>query len=172
MTENNSDHKTLNGSLTYRSYLFMLRISEAGASILSTPKELLLESLLKIQQDLQMNELEIALFSIYLEKFGWRCTDNIELVFLFAGYTAKCFLNEKNAALESNLHKKYPFFTDYQKWIFRFRNCVNIGYIEINYAYMKLNKADATTEEVDAYDYNSAVMQLIEASTRPEKIEN
>ena len=38
--------------LSYRSYLFMLRISEEGALILNTKKELILKELLKMFKDL------------------------------------------------------------------------------------------------------------------------
>jgi hypothetical protein len=172
MTERRQQERPQNDSLSYRSYLFMLRIADFGASIILTPKEHLLKKLLQVQQELQLNELEITLFSIYLEKFGWNCTESIDAIFVFAAYTAKCFLNERGFAFATALQNKYQFFPDYQKWVSRFRSMLDVGYIELNYAYSRLNKADDASEEVDSVDYNLAVASLIETSTRPEKVDN
>ena len=158
--------------LSYRSYLFMLRISEEGALILNTKKELILKELLKMFKDLWLNELEISLLAIYLERFGWESRSSLEILVLFSAYTAKCYLNENLSGLETNLLQKYSFFQEYSKWIGKYRNNIPVAYVELNYIYTKLIKADITAEEVNCYDYNFAVTQLIENTTKPEKIDS
>lgn len=162
--------------LTYRSYLFLLRIAEYGSNVLNVNKKFVLEKLIRAFKDLQLNEVEISLLNIYLERFGWNSADsntiNVDFIILFSAYAAKCFLNQNTSEFESKMMKKYPNFNEYPKWICRYRNSLVVGYVELNYAYAQLSSADITVEEVDCFDYNLAVTQLIENSARPEKTEN
>ena len=163
---NSKDH------LSYRGYLFLLRIAESGSILINASKELILEELTIILTEMCLNEVEISLLSIYLDRFGWRCRDPLNKLLHFSAYTAKCYLNENMTCLESSLSKKYTYFSEYSLWMAKYRSSVPVGFIEINYAYSQLSRADIVTEEVDCYDYNLAVTQLIETSTRPEKLEN
>lgn len=157
--------------LTYRGYLLLLRIAEAGGLILNISKSIILEELTCIYKEMSLNELEITLFSIYLERFGWRSPDPLTKVLHFASYTAKCFLNDHSISLEDLLKRKHSYFTEYSSWIAKYRSSLTVDFIELNYAYKKLTAADVIAEEIDCYDYNLAVTQLIETSTKPEKAE-
>lgn len=159
-------------TLSYKAFLFLLRLSEEGSELLIIPKDPILKLLLTIQQEIKLNELEITILAIYLERFGWLCREPLDKTLAFLSWTAKCMLNENRGEAESILQKKYSFFHEYTKWIAKYRKDLIIGYIEINFKYKKLSKADVTSEEVDCYDYNLAVTQLIESSTRPEKLES
>ena len=159
-------------TMSYRGYLFLLRISEIGSNILQINKGIILKELISVYKEMSLNEIEISLLSIYLDRFGWNCRDPLEIVIHFTAYAAKCYLNENVGNLESILLGKYIFFTEYPKWMTRYRSSVTVGYVDINYMYIQLSSADITAEEIDYYDYNQAVIQLIETSTKIEKIED
>lgn len=162
-------YEDFSDSVGYKRYLFLLRISEYGSRLKGYEKVEMLKKITQIRDFLDLNELELSLFHLYMEKFGWRAEDNLDEVLWYVGYAAKSFLNEFSSDLELNLQSKLPFFRDYRKWILKYSSCLNVGYADINFIYNKLCRADVTAEEVDPFDYNSAVVQLIETSTRPDR---
>lgn len=169
----NVDTSTRNlDSMTYKGYLFILRVAEQGVNCLGGSKEEILGMMMEIQQLLSLNELEITLWAIYLEKFGWLGADTMQKKLLYTAYTSKAVLNEDISSLKQKIIEKFACFTGYEAWIIQYRTLVSVGYIELNYTYAKLSKVDNTAEEIDSYDYNIAVTQLIENSTRPEKQES
>ena len=158
--------------ISYRGYLFILRIAEEGQKYVHINKEIILEHLSVALKEMQLNEIEISVLSIYLERFGWECKDPLESVIIFTAYTAKCLLNENTTHIESFLSRKYSFFVDYKKWISNYRSSVLVDYIAMNNKYSYLSKADITAEEIDSFNYTQAVSQLIETSTRPERLDS
>ena len=165
----NPIYENFQDSVSYKRYLFLLRISEYGHRVTGQEKIEILKKISKIQDDLKLNELELSLFYLYMDRFGWKDEGNPDEVLWFVSYTAKNYLNEHSSSLESNLQSKFPFFQDYRKWVLKYKSQLIVVYPELNFIYNKLCTADITAEEVDPFDYNSAVIQLIETSTRPER---
>lgn len=152
-------------NIRYKSYLLLSRLSEQGSMFTGLSRLKILKILLEVFKELSLNEIEITLLGIYLDKFGWRCQENIEEAIFLAGFAAKCYLNENITEIENFLKQKYHFFTNYKKWIFQYRLLVSVGYNELNHMYNKLTITETTSEETDSFDYNQIVIDLIDSSS-------
>jgi hypothetical protein len=156
-------------SVSYKRYLFVLRIAEYAARVTGNEKSEVIRKVARIRDELDLHELELVLFFVYLEKFEWSGLGDKEQALWFIAYAAKNFLNEFSSEFEERLKEKFGFFNGYRDWIYQFRSIGNVGYADLNMTYNKLCRADVACEEVDPFDYNYAVTQLIETSTRAER---
>ena len=163
-------YEDFKNSVGFKRYLFLLRIAECGSRVTGIEKAEIIRKVSLIREELDLHELELVLFYIYLERFGWNDTGDKDQVLWFVAYAAKNFLNDFSLDFEHKLILKYNFFNGYRDWVNNYRKYINVGYADLNSTYNKLCRSDVTSEEIDPFDYNMAVTQLIETSTRPDRV--
>mmetsp|Transcript_30913 Transcript_30913/g.30552 ORF Transcript_30913/g.30552 Transcript_30913/m.30552 type:complete len:148 (+) Transcript_30913:13-456(+) len=100
----------------YRPYHFVLKISKRGHSNISYEYHDLFEVLCGICEFLILSDVEIVLWSIYLERFAWQeFLQSSKNALLFAAYASKCMLNENTMEFFERLQQRSESFSqDYK----------------------------------------------------------
>jgi hypothetical protein len=134
----------------------------------SVPEIAKLEPLLRIFNDvikeLMMNELEIVVLSIYLEKFVWLDeTTSVETLLRFSGYAVKHYLCEDLNPINAYLSNEYPgFIEDYTLWQDRYKSCMSVNPKDLNDKFKELNKSVSVPGDSKIMDYNYYVDEILQ----------
>ena len=118
----------------------------------------------EIMQELMMNELEIVVLSIYLEKFVWQ-DENTPLATLlrFSGYGVKLYLCEELNPINAYLSNKYPgFMEDFTLWQERFKPFMGVNPKDLNDKYKELSKSVSAPSDSKIMDYNYYVDEILQ----------
>ncbi|CAG9316709.1 unnamed protein product [Blepharisma stoltei] len=152
--------------LSYKSYQFLQRLSLGAQFIRQEPIEFILFHLCQVSKSLNLSELEIVWFGIYLSRFGWTDYDySLENVLNFTAFATKSVLNENCDGIEQDLQKDFPgFLEEYRTWFGKNKHLLNIGYFELNSKYEELSYVKPDNDERTAIDYNFYVSQLLESN--------
>jgi len=124
------------------------------------------EKFIKIIKDLMMNEFEIILFSLYIDKISWENITNLLDLILLAVAT-KDKTNKETKIIKKKLHSTIPdFFIKFNSFINKFSKEIeqNFDYIEINEQIKKLNKPHNLYCKQNYIDYNGVVDKIMELS--------
>jgi hypothetical protein len=117
-------------------------------------------------QEFMMNELEIVVLGIYLEKFGWsNLAPGVELVVRYTAYAAKDYLAEDMNPLNAFLSYKHPgFIENYEQWKPAIRSSLPVNPKDLNDKFKELSKAVKIPEEAKIMDYNYYVDEILQSS--------
>ena len=123
------------------------------------------EKFIKIIKDLMMNEFELIIFFLYLNKFTLEENSN-ELDFLYyIGFATKIKTNHDTKIIKKNLNEIFnkKFNNNYNNFIFNFGKIFeyNFDFIEINEQIKKLNKPHNNYCKQNFIDYNGVVDKII-----------
>ena len=124
----------------------------------------LLITLNLITQEFFMNELEIVVLSIYLEKFAWPDTSrDSEFLVRQTAYAVKHNLSEDIQAINAYISFKYPkFLEDFQPWYESYKHLMTVNPRDLNDKFKELSKAAALPGDAKIMDYNSYVDEILQ----------
>ena len=117
-----------------------------------------------LTQELLMNELEIVVLSIYLEKFVWS-DDSTPLPNLlrFVGYAVKHYLCEDLNPINAYLANKYQgFLEDFSIWQERYKAYMSVNPKDLNDKFKELSKAVSVPGDTKIMDYNYYVDEILQ----------
>lgn len=90
--------------ISYKTYLFLLRLAKKGSSVTSHNFDALFALVFKIFNTLLLSDIEIVLWDIYLDRFGWQDSYRIlQDSLLFSAYASKYMLNDAANEVIENL---------------------------------------------------------------------
>ncbi|CAG9332003.1 unnamed protein product [Blepharisma stoltei] len=158
--------------LSHKTYLFLVKLSRIGSSVISFSFEAVFSIVANIHQLLCLSDIEIALWEIYLRRFAWQISDSrLRESLLFSAYAAKCLLNDNTEEILLHLEDEPEWSLDrYIRWIEKFQNFINVDLYEINSNYSDLSYTEIKIEvSEDEVDYNSIVDEIIESTAETTK---
>lgn len=146
--------------MSHQSQLFLRRIASSAPN----GGQALLEKLNEVCKQVLLNELEIVLWSFYLEKYAWYDDSSPQSdLLLFSAFAAKQFLNADTSVVESNLKSLTPDFDRrFKQWSkdkSRF-----ISHRDMNIRYYELSIPIRNFEDSSIVDYNQYVTQLLDTN--------
>ena len=133
------------------------------------------KKIITIIKNLMMNEFEISIFTLCIDKYGWSNSElDYENYLLFLGiYTKRLTMNKENFQILKNkfeLEKK-DFFQNFENWEKKIQIYVPTV-IEINERFKFLNKPTNTFCKKNFIDFNVIVDQIAELSPNYTSSEN
>ena len=123
-----------------------------------------LVTLNQVAQEFFMNELEIVVLNIYLEKLNLSvsCKD-FEFWLRQAAYAVKHNLSEDIQVINAYITLKYPkFLEDFQPWFETSRHLMVVNPRDLNDKFKELSKAAALPGDAKIMDYNSYVDEILQ----------
>lgn len=159
------DHYSKEG-LDQQIHLFLRRIASSS----EVPSELrhipLLRMLTEVCKELMLNELEISMWSIFLEKVVWTHLNVLSVplnwLLLFSAYSAKQYLNEDVYLYESYMQKKHEnFLHNYQNWLMNNHDLMKVSPKKLNSKYLFLS-IPPSADESEIIDYNYYVDDILQ----------
>ena len=100
-----------------------------------------LRLLLDTAQELMLDLFEVAILDIYLRRFGWE--ENLlpaHYLILNTGYAAKVFMGSNISHINEYLNRKAKNFeNNFNVWIEKYTNLLEVDIIEINETYKIIN---------------------------------
>lgn len=117
-----------------------------------------------VTQEFLMNELEIVVLGIYLEKFIWQDkSTSIDLLIKYAAYAAKVYLAEDMNPIDAFLCHKYPgFIENFTVWKQGFKNFMSVNPKDLNDKFKELSKALVQPGNSKIMDYNYYVDEILQ----------
>jgi hypothetical protein len=134
----------------------------------------LLRYFYETSKELMMNELEVALWAIYLERLVWPMSDSpVSLVLSFAAFAAKLHLNDNIAPIEAHLNRRVVNFSAlHEQWAEGKQLSVTAR--ELNSKFKALHRVVQQPEEDALVDYNYCVddiLQIAPSTQHPVELE-
>ncbi|OMJ73530.1 hypothetical protein SteCoe_27753 [Stentor coeruleus] len=135
------DHAEYIQSKDPQSLLLMLKRISHSSKI---PHESRFQPLLRLLSDsadeLMLNTIEIAVFYIFLERFGWvEVGISLHILLLYIGLSAKKSIGSYTNHIQEHFNKKIKNFEEnFRKWEDHIRRYIEISLVEINEAYNQL----------------------------------
>ncbi|OMJ82453.1 hypothetical protein SteCoe_16862 [Stentor coeruleus] len=117
-----------------------------------------------ITTELMMNELEIVVLSIYLEKFVWQ-DESISLMTLlkYAAYAVKLYLCEEMSHINAHLSNTQPgFIEDFNLWQDKHKVYMSVNPKDLNDKFKELSKAVSLPGDTKIMDYNYYVDEILQ----------
>lgn len=137
--------------------LFLKRVSNSDKIPISARNQGIFKHVTKICKLLHMNELEITVWSLYLEQLEWSIERlGVEMFLVVSAMQAKDYLND---GLELQMYLKktneeYPDFNyEYEEWINKREHRISFGIKEINKQYNKYRLVCFNINYNLAFDY-------------------
>lgn len=117
-----------------------------------------------VTQEFVMNELEIVVMSIYLEKFAWNDHRiDIEHNLRLAAYAVKYNLSEDLPALNAYVSYKSPdFLQEFVVWQENWKHSMIVNPRELNDRFKDMSKAASLPGDTKIMDYNSYVDEILQ----------
>ncbi|CAG9331806.1 unnamed protein product [Blepharisma stoltei] len=155
-----------NDGVSHQSQVILRRIVQNPAVPQKYEFFNLLDALNTAHQEMLMNELELAVWEIYLEKFVWKDKETpLLLLLMLSAFAVKSYFNEDVSTYQAYLSVKYPGFLEaYEKWYNVYKNDMNISPIELNDKFRDLNKFVTTPGDTKVVDYNYYVDEILQNS--------
>ena len=142
--------------------LSLRRMSKATTIPAGVRKQPYLKMLVEICKELQLNELEIALWAILVDIVGWDLR-NFTSDLLFAAFSAKTYMNEQVEIFKYHISLKAPnFYDEYKRWIAEHEKDFKITLKALNLKYVTL--CTPTPREDSVVDYNYYVDEILEVT--------
>jgi len=115
-------------------------------------------------QDFLMNELEIVVLGIYLEKFIWQDKYlNAEMLVKYACYAAKVYLAEDINPIDAFLCHRFPgFIENFTSWKQNYKSLMSINPKDLNDKFKELSKAVVVPGNTKVMDYNFYVDEILQ----------
>lgn len=130
----------------------------------------LLRLLSEASKELMLNELEVALWAIYLERLVWPVTDT-QLSLVFAAFSVKLYLNDDTEPIEAQLSRRIANFSEmYESWTEDKQFTVSPR--ELNSKFRALTSLAQQPEDEAIVDYNyyvDDILQIAPATTHAQE---
>jgi hypothetical protein len=118
---------------------------------------------------LLLNELEIVVWAIYLEKYVWpnATEQNFSELLLYSAFAAKTYMNEDIQVFQQFIvrQKISNFNKVYNDWLGTYRQKMGIPPKELNKKFIYLSKSLQVDESSTVTDYNYYVDEILHTST-------
>jgi hypothetical protein len=117
-----------------------------------------------ITKELMMNELEIVVLSIYLEKFVWQDQSTSLIILLkYAAYAVKHYLCEDLNPINAYLANSQPgFIEDFNLWHDKHKAYLSVNPKDLNDKFKELSKAVSLPGDTKIMDYNYYVDEILQ----------
>jgi hypothetical protein len=134
----------------------------------------LLRYFYEASKELMMNELEVALWAIYLERLVWPTSDSsVTLELSFTAFAAKLYLNDDIEPIEAYLNRRVVnFSTLHEHWAEGKQ--LSVTPRELNGKFKALHRVVQQPEEDALVDYNyyvDDILQIAPSTQHPEELE-
>ncbi|CAG9320911.1 unnamed protein product [Blepharisma stoltei] len=116
-------------------------------------------------KDLALNEMECALWTIYLQKINWKneCSSS-SLDLIYTAYASKSLLNENLKPFSLHLEKiSENFLKNYEDWYNSHKQFFKVDSMEINCRFKEYSKP-CFGEETGIFDYNNCVDDILQSA--------
>jgi hypothetical protein len=146
---------------------YMLKLAISLAEVPREFKDFPIEKiLLDVTNEIFMSELEITVFSIYLNRFLWQEGTHLLLVNLYIlALASKCYFNEEIDPLAMHINEKIPnFFQYFEVWMKKNEIRLTVSIPELNKTFEGLTKIPHKHVEVEYNFYVDALLQSAPAS--------
>ena len=135
--------------LSHRSYLSLHKICSRAPKELPISQSDLIRSASQVTQYFNMEDLEIALWGIYLERFAWISLLTHSSALYFSAFTAHSYLND--------LPSKPDLSEDYHKWLSQYTGSLYVDYYTLNSYFKMLYEPKPLLREASTKDYEQIV---------------
>jgi hypothetical protein len=153
---------------TQTTHMFLRAISTSAPK--AYKKLPLLRLLSEASKELMLNELEVALWAIYLERLVWPVTDT-QLSLVFAAFSVKLYLNDDTEPIEAQLSRRIANFSGmYESWTEDKQFTVSPR--ELNSKFRALTSLAQQPEDEAIVDYNyyvDDILQIAPATTHAQE---
>jgi hypothetical protein len=156
----------LHEGMSQLSMLVIRRLIAEAAVPAPRSKESLLKMLSETAKELLLNELELVVWSIYLEKFVWKDLGlPLETLLMYSAFAVKTYMNDEITVFQTHLNSRFSNFTSrYNEWITKHRSRMGIAPRELNTKFKKLTKPLISQDDVKVIDYNYYVDEILQIS--------
>ena len=155
----------INKGLSQISLLMIRRIASNTEIPISLRSYPLLRKLENTVKDLLMNEIEITLFGIFLESFGWNDTEfSLDNILPYTGLLAKKELNQNiESILDYFTLIDDNFLKNYEKWGKKYKHLCSIDPVLLNSTFSIYSSVEDKNER-KIIDYNYIVDEILRGS--------
>lgn len=155
--------KFMESGVTYHRQLYLK--NTAARAKLTGEFQTLVEILYKIANELLMEELEVVLWSIYIDQSTSDDLENGEVAFLWlSAFAAKQYFSMEASGLESVCSSQVSGFVGrYEAWRQRTSIALDVSLAELNAMVTALSQPIAYSRHMKGRDYNVLVTELITA---------
>ncbi|CAG9315996.1 unnamed protein product [Blepharisma stoltei] len=154
----------LNDGIPQQTQLFLRRMARAAEIPVEIKQMPLLRMLTEICVDLMMNDLELSLWSLILEKIQWIDTLSLPWVLICTAFAAKQHFNLDVSIFEHHIATKYTDFQRcFQNWQNSHQETRSINAKTINARYVSLSLPISPNEN-GLFDYNYYVDDILHVS--------
>jgi hypothetical protein len=156
----------LHEGMSQLSMLVIRRLIAEAAVPAPRNKESLLKMLSETAKELLLNELELVVWSIYLDKFVWKDLGlPLETLLMYSAFAVKTYMNDEITVFQTHLNSRFSNFTSrYNEWITKHRSRMGIAPRELNTKFKKLTKPLISQDDVKVIDYNYYVDEILQIS--------
>ncbi|CAG9336051.1 unnamed protein product [Blepharisma stoltei] len=121
--------------------------------------------LLDVYEKLSLNEIEVTVWSIYLDRFVWADQEfPLRLLLIISAYAAKSYLSDARHFYEY-IKSKIPGFEEvYRKWDFKNKGWLEVSGKELNLKYRYLSESVLACNEFRIIEYNYYVDEILQSS--------
>lgn len=156
----------LEEGISQLSHLLVRRIAHDAKIPPDYRSQPLLRLLTDTVQDMMMNELEIVVWAIYLERFIWKeGSGNLHQRLLQSAYAVKTYLNDDVSPYQAHLIEKFSNFTQsYNMWLASCKNYMGINPRDLNNKFKQLSKSINSSGDPRVVDYNYYVDEILQIS--------
>lgn len=147
--------------IPYQISLCLRRVAASGPE--SLPKAVLHRKVVAVARELLLNELEVAVWSLYLERLVWNMSaEEVEKGLYLAGLATKAYFEENFEAFEEYLETIFPGFgQDYQQFSQSHLKTLTIAPKDLRIRFSALSMCPIKPLYVAATDYNDLTDTLL-----------
>lgn len=150
--------------ITYQFHLFVRKIAKTVPPQRWSPA--LLPLLYGTAKAFQLNELELAVWSLYLTRTVWQqLSGQAERLLGFAAYAAKEFFDAEPEIYSAYLSSRLPdFAVSYPNWRTSYHALLDVSPTELRDRFQALSDTPIEIKRENAPDYNHLILTILELS--------
>lgn len=129
-------------------------------------REMMLRALSKTAKEFLLNEHELIVWSIYLDRFVWpNRSSSLETGLRYSAYAAKVYMNSDVSAIATHFNSTQSAFNnDYEKWLKNKQGLLDTTPQEMNQKLKLMTKTLDVQANINIVNYNDYVDSLLKAS--------
>ncbi|OMJ72392.1 hypothetical protein SteCoe_29185 [Stentor coeruleus] len=142
--------------------LMLRRISHSSKISQEFRSQPILRLLIDSAEELMLNSFEVAVFSTFLERFGWKeVSMSPHFLMIYVGLCVKKYMGGYTNHIQEYFNKKIRNFEEnYRRWEERVKFNLDVSLVDINEAYKKLSSEDSE----NIVNYNFYVDEILQIS--------
>jgi len=150
--------------ITYQFHLFVRKIAKAVPPQRRSPA--LLPLLYGTAKAFQLNELELAVWSLYLTRIVWQqLSGQLETLLDFSAFAAKEFFDAEPEIYSAYLSSRLPdFAVSYPNWRASCHASLDVSPTELRDRFQALSDTYIESKHEEAPDYNHLILTILELS--------